>query len=45
MIRLMVHDLKRPVDLLQQDHLHQLMGEGELGKAQLPLGPVQDLLR
>ena len=39
-VRLVVHDPVAPVDLLQQDHPHQLMGKGHPGKAELIIRPL-----
>ena len=38
----MLHDPEAPIDLLQQNHPHQLMGEGHSGKAQRIVRPLQD---
>lgn len=35
-----VHDAVAAVDLLQEDHLHQLMGEGHSGEAKLVVGAL-----
>ena len=37
--------LKCPVDLLQQDHPHQLVGEGHVGEGQLSAAGRKDLVR
>ena len=38
----MIHDPVSPVDLLQQDHLHQLVRESHSGKTKLIICPFQD---
>ena len=37
-------DLKRAVDLLQQNHAHHLMREGHLRKRELKIRPFGDLI-
>lgn len=42
-IRLMRIDFKRPVNLLQQNHPHELMWKGHPGEAQLIFRPIKNL--
>ena len=43
-IGLVAVDLKRAVDLLQQNHAHHLMREGHLRKRELKIRPFGDLI-
>ena len=42
MIRFMIYDPVSPVDLFQQDHLHQLVRESHSGKTKLIICPFQN---
>lgn len=38
-------DFECAVNLLEQNHSHELMGEGHRGEAELPVGPREDVRR
>ena len=44
MVRLVLNDPERPIDLFAQDHTHQLVRECHFGKAECQVRPFADAI-